>query len=181
MTNQPKSYCSVHGIWCEHANANGFCSRSTCTSLKAISSAFQNYEWKFQKKEDQTDSQSLTLRDYNKGYPDTTMDPEWKFHKKEDQTAKADAGKPKLTLVPPQIIWDIAEVREYGNKKYGDPDNWKTVDIQRYRDAAYRHFLQYVEDPDSVDLESGILHYKHLCCNLAFLCEMEALRHVKEE
>ena len=36
----------------------------------------------------------------------------------DNQTAKADAGKPKLTLVPRQIIYDIAEVREYGNKKY---------------------------------------------------------------
>ena len=33
-----------------------------------------------------------------------------------DQTAKADAGKARLSLVPTQIIWDIAEVREYGNR-----------------------------------------------------------------
>ena len=90
-----------------------------------------------------------------------------------DQTAKADAGKPQLTLVPRQIIYDIAEVREYGNKKYGDPDNWKNVEIQRYRDAAFRHFLLYLDDPKGVDEESGISHYKHLCCNLAFICEME--------
>lgn len=91
----------------------------------------------------------------------------------QNQAAKSDAGKPRLTMVPQQIIWDIAEVREYGNKKYGDPDNWKTVEKQRYRDAAYRHFLAYLADPDGVDEESGIKHYKHLCCNLAFLCEME--------
>ena len=42
-----------------------------------------------------------------------------------DQTAKADAGKLQITLVPRQIIRDIAEVRMYGNEKYGDPDNWK--------------------------------------------------------
>ena len=96
------------------------------------------------------------------------------FKPKEDtQTAKSDAGKPKLSLVPSQIIYDIAEVREYGNKKYGDPDNWKTVEKQRYRDAAYRHFLAYLKDPDGVDEESGIKHLKHLACNIAFLCEME--------
>ena len=39
-----------------------------------------------------------------------------------NQTAKADAGKPQLTLVPRKIIWAIARVRMYGNKKYGDPD-----------------------------------------------------------
>lgn len=89
------------------------------------------------------------------------------------QTAKADAGKPKLSLVPSQIIYDIAEVREYGNRKYGDPDNWKTVEKERYRDAAYRHFLAYLKDPDGVDEESSIKHLKHLACNIAFLCEME--------
>lgn len=89
------------------------------------------------------------------------------------QTAKADAGKPKLSLVPSQIIYDIAEVREYGNRKYGDPDNWKTVEKERYRDAAYRHFLAYLKDPNGVDEESGIKHLKHLACNIAFLCEME--------
>ena len=92
-----------------------------------------------------------------------------------DQTVKADAGKLKLTLVPRQIIKDICEVREYGNAKYpeGGPDNWKQVDVQRYRDALFRHFLAYLDDPHGVDEESGIPHYKHMACNMAFLCEME--------
>ena len=93
--------------------------------------------------------------------------------KSNDQTAKADAGKLQLTLVPRQIIRDIAEVRMYGNRKYGDPENWRTVEIQRYRDAAFRHFLAYLDDPHGVDEESGINHLKHLACNIAFLCEME--------
>ena len=41
------------------------------------------------------------------------------------QEAKADAGKSQLTLVPRQILFDIARVREYGTKKYGDPENWR--------------------------------------------------------
>lgn len=36
----------------------------------------------------------------------------------QDQSAKADAGKPKLSLVPVEIIRDIARIREYGNGKY---------------------------------------------------------------
>lgn len=94
-----------------------------------------------------------------------------------NQKAKSDAGKPKLTLVPTQIIFDIAKVREYGNNKYpeGGPDNWKSVEIQRYRDAAFRHFIAYLNDPMGVDEESGIPHLSHLACNIAFLCEMEKL------
>ena len=89
--------------------------------------------------------------------------------------AKSDAGKPKLSLVPRQIIYDIAKIREYGNAKYpdGGPDNWKKVEIERYRDAAFRHFLAYLDDPKGVDKESGLPHLAHLACNIAFLCELE--------
>jgi hypothetical protein len=94
---------------------------------------------------------------------------------KPESKAKDDDGKPKVSLVPPQIIYDIAEVREYGNKKYpeGGKNNWKYVDIQRYRDALGRHVLAYLEDPEGVDKESGIKHYKHIACNIAFICYME--------
>lgn len=86
---------------------------------------------------------------------------------------KYDNGKPKLTLVPTQIITDIARVREYGVEKYKDPDNWKRVEIERYRDAAFRHFIAYLNDPYGVDDESGLPHLSHLACNIAFLCELE--------
>ena len=93
------------------------------------------------------------------------------------QEAKADAGKPRLTLVPRRIIWDIAAVRMYGNLKYpnGGPENWRQVEPERYRDAAYRHWLAYLDDPEGVDEESGLPHLWHLACNIAFLCEMEEI------
>lgn len=89
-----------------------------------------------------------------------------------NQEAKRDEGKLQLSLVPTQIIRDIAEVRMYGNKKYGDPDNWKNVEMERYIDALYRHFLAFIDDPYSVDEESGIPHRKHMACNMAFICHM---------
>ena len=92
-----------------------------------------------------------------------------------DQTVKKDAGKPRLTLVPPQIIYDIARVREYGVGKYGNTESWKDVELIRYRDAAYRHLLAYVNDPDGCDAESGLPHLWHLACNIAFLCELEKI------
>lgn len=90
-----------------------------------------------------------------------------------DQTAKADAGKPRLTLVPRRIITAIARVRMYGNEKYHDPENWRQVEPERYRDALFRHLLAYLDDPHGVDDESGLPHLWHLACNVAFLCEME--------
>ena len=90
-----------------------------------------------------------------------------------DQAIKSDAGKPRVSLVPSQIIRDIARVREYGIKKYADPDNWKRVEVERYRDAMYRHLLEYIDDPHGNDVESGLPHLWHLACNVAFLCELE--------
>ena len=90
-----------------------------------------------------------------------------------DQSAKADAGKARLSLVPRRIIYAIARIREYGNNKYGSSDNWKNVEPERYRDAAFRHLLAYLDDPQGMDEESGLPHLWHLACNVAFLCEME--------
>ena len=96
---------------------------------------------------------------------------------KPDQAAKADAGKPRLTLVPRKIIHAIALIREYGCRKYADPDNWKRVEVDRYRDAAYRHFMAYLDEPDGMDQESGLPHLWHLACNICFLIELEWERH----
>lgn len=92
-----------------------------------------------------------------------------------NQEAKRDAGKLRLTLVPREIIKAIAAVRMYGVEKYTDPENWRRVEIERYRDAAFRHFLAYLDDPQGVDDESGLPHLSHLACNIAFLCELETL------
>ena len=89
------------------------------------------------------------------------------------QEAKADAGKYRPTLVPTAAIRAIAIIREYGTAKYLDPDNWKTVEPQRYRDALFRHLLAYLDDPHGVDDESGLPHLWHLICNAAFLCALE--------
>lgn len=89
-----------------------------------------------------------------------------------DQTAKADAGKPDLTLVPTQIVYEIEKIRRYGTEKYGDRDNWKRVSIDRYWQATLRHILQAWDDIGSVDEESGLLHISHAACNIAFILEL---------
>lgn len=89
--------------------------------------------------------------------------------KDDDQTAKKDGGKLDLTLVPTKAIRDCAIVREYGNKKYGSRDNWKQVSIERYTAALFRHLLAFIDDPDGVDEESGIPHFKHILCNACFI------------
>lgn len=86
--------------------------------------------------------------------------------------SKDDKGKLRLSLVPCGIIRDIARVREYGIEKYHDPENWRKVELRRYIDAFYRHWLAFVEDNGAIDAESGLAHYMHCACNMAFICEL---------
>ena len=91
-----------------------------------------------------------------------------------NQAAKYDGGKIKPSLVPTDIIRAIARVREYGVDKYGDSECWQQIEPERYVDAAYRHFLEYIDNRKSVDAESHLPHLWHLACNIAFLIALEA-------
>ena len=103
-----------------------------------------------------------------------------------DHEVKDDSSKPKLHLVPSKIIWAIAAVREYGNKKYpeGGENNWKQVkDPMRYWDALLRHVEEARNDPYAIDEESGLPHLWQICCNGAFLCDImdEILQKTRED
>lgn len=98
----------------------------------------------------------------------------------QDIPGKQRTGKPMIRMVPPQINRDIAEVREYGNEKYQDPDNWKDVPLEDFVDAFLRHVLDFMDDWRSVAADSKIKHYKHMACNLAFICEKLKAEEVEE-
>lgn len=97
-----------------------------------------------------------------------------------DQSAKADKGKLELSLVNPQLVKAVAEVRMYGTEKYGDSENWRKVEPKRYVDALYRHLLAYIEG-NEVDEESGLSHLSHMACNISFLLDEEYLKEHKGE
>lgn len=147
------NFCIEHQKTCEFANNYGYCTITAC----------KYWEYKYE-------PDGTVTRKY---IEDPLADVELLLKMYGNQEIKSDAGKPKLTLVPRQIIFDIAKIREYGVNKYGSSENWRAVDIQRYRDAAFRHFMKYLDDPKGVDEESGLTHLAHLACNVAFLCELE--------
>ena len=41
---------------------------------------------------------------------------------------KFDSDKPRLDLVPPELIEAVGAVRTYGVQKYGDGESWKKVE-----------------------------------------------------
>ena len=92
---------------------------------------------------------------------------------KPDQQAKADQGKPHPSYVPVALIEGVMAVREYGNQKYHDPDNWKQVEPERYHQAMLRHILAAWNDPYQIDPESGLPHIAHVATNIGFLLEMK--------
>ena len=91
-----------------------------------------------------------------------------------NQSIKADAGKPRLSLVPPAIIEAVGRVRTYGAAKYGASESWRQVEPERYKDALLRHLCEYLRDSRGVDEESGLLHLEHVACNVAFLLALES-------
>ena len=87
------------------------------------------------------------------------------------QEAKADCGKPRPSLVPPALIDGVMRIREFGTARYGDPDNWRNVDAERYHNALLRHILAMWENWKAVDPDSGMPHLWHAACNIAFLMQ----------
>jgi hypothetical protein len=91
-----------------------------------------------------------------------------------NDAVKFDAGKLRVSLIPPKTILLLAEVFEYGAGKYGE-HNWKKgIDPVRLYDAAMRHLLAWM-DGEKLD-ESGCPHLAHALWNVAVMIEMEGNR-----
>jgi hypothetical protein len=83
---------------------------------------------------------------------------------------KFDDGKLRYDLTPSIAIEGLAAVLTYGAKKY-KPNNWRSVDPQRYVGAFERHWQAYMRG-ELIDNESGLPHLAHCMTNLAFLLEL---------
>lgn len=66
---------------------------------------------------------------------------------------KADAGKPRMGLIPPDVLIEVAKLYTMGAAKYSD-DNWKLgMDYYRVYDAMQRHanYFWAGEERDPID------------------------------
>ena len=84
--------------------------------------------------------------------------------------AKYDEGKPRPSLVPVDGIEAIMQVREYGMRKYGDAEDWRSIAPERWHDALLRHVLHIWDNPLAIDDESGLPALWHVITNAAFEC-----------
>lgn len=82
---------------------------------------------------------------------------------------KYDEGKPRMDLVPLDIIENVAKILTMGANKYGE-DNWQELPNfwSRYKAALLRH-LAAIDKGELLDQESGLPHIDHVLCNAMFL------------
>lgn len=85
---------------------------------------------------------------------------------------KHDGGKPRLDLVPPELIEAVGTVMTHGAEKYGEA-SYRQVKPQRYRSALMRHICKWLKEPHGKDEDSGLPHLWHIACNVAFLLELD--------
>lgn len=89
---------------------------------------------------------------------------------------KYDADKVPLHLLPPDALWAIAEVLQFGAKKYTTTEscgewNWyEGIKWSRLFGACLRHLWQWWRKEEK-DAESGLSHLAHAGCCLLFLIQ----------
>ena len=86
---------------------------------------------------------------------------------------KFDSEKPRMDLLPPKAIFEVAKVLGFGAEKYG-PENWRLLDnLQgRYTAGALRHIFAHM-DGERLDPETNLSHLAHALCCLLFKLEIE--------
>lgn len=95
------------------------------------------------------------------------------YHDQEDpyKARTDDSGKPPLAKVPLALTEAVANVMEYGHKKYGDYNNYKKgMEISRNLSCALRHIMAF-QNGENNDPESGQNHLGHAAARLGFVLD----------
>lgn len=75
--------------------------------------------------------------------------------------------KPKINLIPPSAILEVAQVMTDNEEKHGK-ENWKNVSWSDHYAAAQRHLLAFWNGAD-VDPDGGLRHLAHACTRIMML------------
>ena len=97
---------------------------------------------------------------------------------------KPSDDKPRISLLPPEVVWRMARVMEHGAYKHGEADYANLPGSDEHVNKALRHIFRHLRGRH-IDPETGEHHLVHAACDLviaAFLelrngrCEMDARR-----
>lgn len=86
---------------------------------------------------------------------------------------KFDGGKPRISLIPREALWGMAQAFTYGANKYGKFNYREGIEFTRLADAAYRHLSAFMDGED-IDIESKNNHLSHCLASIAMLIDMHA-------
>jgi hypothetical protein len=95
---------------------------------------------------------------------------------------KFDSGKVRAGLVLnniPHALLAVSEVGTFGALNYA-PNNWKSVNIERFDDALQRHLLAHYAG-EVYDSESGLTHLSHAVWNILIILELTLLEDEKKQ
>lgn len=84
---------------------------------------------------------------------------------------KFDQDKPRMELIDPYAMEQLAWVLTFGAKKY-HAENWrKGISIKRLIGSSLRHLIEFAFGQE-FDKETGLSHASHLMCNAMFIVWM---------
>jgi len=88
---------------------------------------------------------------------------------------KYDVGKPRMELLSPWVLMEVAKVMSHGAEKYS-PHNWrKGFEWTRPNGAALRNISKWLMGED-LDPEWNLPHLAHAICCLMFTLEHQLLK-----
>lgn len=88
---------------------------------------------------------------------------------------KFDGDKPRMELISPIALTELAKVLTKGAQKYS-PNNWRAgLAFTRLMGATLRHLNAY-NSGEMLDQETGLSHLGHAMCEIMFMLEFEKTR-----
>ena len=92
-----------------------------------------------------------------------------------EEGIKYDTNKPRMELLPPDSLEEIAKVLTFGVEKYGEYNWTKGLKWSRLIGSSLRHLTSWMKGQDK-DPETGLSHLSHLGACVLFLLYYEKHR-----
>jgi hypothetical protein len=86
-----------------------------------------------------------------------------------------DTEKPRVDLIPSELIFGAGRALKYGADKYGEDNFREGIRSRRLVGSLLRHVFKWLDGED-VDQESGLDHLDHAAASLGMLMFMLANR-----
>lgn len=81
-------------------------------------------------------------------------------------------GKPRMELIPLEVLEEVAKVFTAGAEKYGE-NTWQNLPngYERYKGALLRHLTE-IEKGNEIDADTGCMHIAQVVTNAIFMCHI---------